>query len=392
MFFEAIPSTAPLHSLLEGDQAFYNKEVSLDFNDPLKPADYRVDLDNRIYIFAKTLFDYTIGLPITTIHSLLGYLMLPASFINAVMVSPEGMARQREDTIQDLNRRGFEVKPLKVDIDGYMIDAQIVGKKETLNNGKWTLFSGGNAMFCNEHYPNAIENFIELSNNNLITFNYPSVGFSQGAVPSKQACVKAMQGLLKMLEDKKLGLGAKEITLWGLSLGGGIVGEALKHHTPQEGVKYVAVKDRTFSNLSGVVYNIGTEIATNFPFPDLLKTLVVYVAWIATKIFGWDLNSEASLDNFKGHEIILQTVTKETLDPTEDKRIVEISDVNDIELNDGIIAKDVSLANAILSQRSKENRANISVLGVSENHFEPFMHETQKVLSEKIAKIFQSNA
>lgn len=391
MFFGVDAPTTPLYSLLEGEQAFYNTEVPLDFNDPLKPVDYRVDLDNRIYIFAKTVFDYTLGLPITAIHTLLGYLMLPASFMNTVMVSPEGMAREREDTIQDLNRRGFEVKPLKVDVDGYMIDAQIIGKKENLNNGKWTLFSGGNAMFCNEHYPSAIENYLELSNNNLITFNYPSVGFSKGAVPSKQACVKALQGLLKMLEDKKLGIAAKEITLWGLSLGGGVVGEALKHHVPQEGVKYVAVKDRTFSNLSDVVYNIGTETAKNFPLPDLLKTLVVYVAWIATKIFGWDLNSEASLDNFKGHEIILQTVTKETLDPIEDKRVIEITEVNDIELNDGVIAKDVSLANAILSKRSKENRANISVLGVSENHFGRFMYETQKVLSEKIAKIFRSN-
>ena len=184
----------------------------------------------------------------------------------------------------------WKVKRLTIEVDGYHIDAAIMGKAATLENGRWVLTSNGNGSFYENHFhDHNFKQILSKIDRNTILFNYPGVGCSPG-LPNRQAMAKAYRAVLAFLEDQKNGIGAKEIIGYGHSIGGGIQGEALNSHTLKKDIKYVFIKGRTFSELASVASKTSW----------LMGALV--------KLLGWNINTLESSKRLKAPEIILQTV------------------------------------------------------------------------------------
>jgi hypothetical protein len=189
-------------------------------------------------------------------------------------------------------------------------------------------------------YGSEIKSLLTATEGNALLFNYPGVGASTG-LPNKNAMIKVYQAMLNFLEDQEKGIGAKEIIGWGFSIGGGVQGNALRWHKLKEKIKYVFVKDRTFSDL-----------ATTADY------LVFRCAGIALKLLGWNMRSVESSKKLQAPEIIIQTA--DVSHPTILKNSVGIVD-------DGIIAKEASLAKALLDDPLCP-RQNKTFFGISQNH------------------------
>ncbi len=194
-----------------------------------------------------------------------------------------------------------------------------MGTAKTLHNKKWLLPSLGNMeLYEDKLVSPRFQTFLKESATNAILFNYPGVGSSFGT-PCSATAVKAYQAVLSFLENEEQGIGAKEITGYGFSLGGGVQGESLKTHPLQKGldkgIRYVFIKDRTFSNLEKVAKS----------FAGFLGSAVSY--------FGWTLDSIESskkLAHLGISEIIIQATNKDGTP-----------------VSDGVISADASLKKSI---------------------------------------------
>jgi hypothetical protein len=231
-------------------------------------------------------------------------------------------------------------KRINVLVDGKVVDAFICGRPENINNGKWILVATGVGR-CMEDMDNYTE-FDSSFQQNYLFFNYPGVGASEG-FPSKTQVVNTYNAMLHFLEDVEKGIGAKEITCWGRSIGGAIQAESLKDHTFKNEVKYTIIRDRTFSRLSDVAW-----------YTKVLKFV------------GWEfdgVHASERLEELKRDEIILQTahrkpsIIKSTFSETE--RLQEKDLYYNIEdpltpdsvIHDGTISPSSSLAYALLSKQ-----------------------------------------
>ena len=133
----------------------------------------------------------------------------------------------------------------------------------------------------------------------------------------------------------------------------------LKTHNLKQGIRYVFVKDRTFSNLSSVVSSI------MHPFVGFL-----------VKIFGWNIDSVASSRRLQVPEVILQT--SNSIDP-----VYPGLTSGGIRRTDGIITKEASLAFALLNDASVPKH-NKTFVGLTEHH----NHLLEQ--PEAVARIIQS--
>lgn len=165
-------------------------------------------------------------------------------------------------------------KRVSVLVNEKKVDAWIYGKRKNLNNKKWTLFSNGNGGYM-EHLSSS--QLTDLDDMNVLIYNYQGVGASEGS-STKNGIVNAHKAMLSFLEDEENGIGAKVIVQRGVSLGGGVQGHAAKTHKQKEGVKYVYIKEQTFSKISKVP-------------GDFLGFLL--------KILGWELSSVSSSEKLE---------------------------------------------------------------------------------------------
>lgn len=287
-------------------------------------------------IFAMIIFP--VGL-YQLLHSLVGKVALLPASSPSLIGYPRGHAeRARLDLAQDQN---WKYKRMTVAVDGYHIDAMIVGKPSTLANGRWMLFSNGNAGFyehaLHSHY---FKQIVSQMQGNAIVFNYPGVGSSSG-LPNRHAMTKAYRAVLTFLEDQELGIGAKEIIGIGTSIGGGVQGEALSSHQFKEGIGYLFVKVKTFGDLSTTASSL-----TCRPLGFLVKLL------------NWNLSSIASSKKLKVPEIIVQTARVKS--PT------ELTTSNAL-IHDGIISAESSLAKALLDDPACRKQQKLFI-GVPEDH------------------------
>lgn len=152
----------------------------------------------------------------------------------------------------------------------------------------------------------------------------------------------AYKAILTMLEDKKHGLGAKEIIGYGFSIGGGVQGDALRTHHLKSDVKYTFVKDRTFSSFSSIT-------------SSLLHHSVGFIVWF----FGWNFSSRRSSMNLKAPEVIIQRA--------EVTRYTDIQTKRELIVDDGIITPKASLAGRLLRDKHSTYE-NKSFVGVPEDH------------------------
>ncbi|MEX0961350.1 MAG: CPn0927/CPn0928 family alpha/beta hydrolase fold protein [Simkaniaceae bacterium] len=240
----------------------------------------------------------------------------------------------------------WKYQTITVKVDEYKIDATIVGKNSTLNNGKWILYSVGNAspyefFFADiDSYDKEYKEILTELESNILFFNYPGVGLSSG-FPNREAMAKAYKAMLSFLEDREKGIGANQIIGYGHSLGGAVQADALRTHELKEDIQYVFVKSRTFSDLSTT-----TSAKCFKPLDSLIKFL------------GWNMDSAKASKALNAPEIILQTA---------DVKSYEILNDNSKIIGDGVINKEAALAEILLNSNEviSENKR---FIGIPENH------------------------
>ncbi|MBN4067475.1 hypothetical protein JYU14_05265, partial [Simkania negevensis] len=350
---------------LTGDNAFYKQSNYLpDLS--LKPIGhskrpepaYTWNTESKIWRIAKVVFAiiiFPVGL-YWLLHSLAGKLIIPASSFCARSEKALDQDRAKAfyskiPTLPELSRGPYtppiesewKIKRICVEVDGYQIDAAIIGRESTFGNKRWVLASNGNAEFYEDKLNNySFKQFLTDLNGNAIVFNYPGTGASSG-MPNRSAMAKAYRTMLRFLEDKDNGLGAEEIISYSQSIGGGVEGDALLSHKLQEEIKYVFIKSRTFSDLSTTVSHM------------LYKPL----GWL-TRLLGWNMGSVESSKQLKAPEIVLQTV--------EGGRYIDLSEKNKDKLvHDGVIPAEATLALALLSQKD-QFASNKLLIGITDMH------------------------
>lgn len=257
-------------------------------------------------------------------------------------------------------KKSFKHKRITIEVDGYKIDAMILENSYVVDKDKWVLKSLGNASYYEKELNGMnFYNLLDKTNSNGIVFNYPGVGESSGFV-SRSAMVKAYKAVLSFLEYDKQngGMGAKEIIGYGYSIGGGVQGDALKTHILKNNIKYVFVKDRTFSKLAPVASSI---------FCKLLGFLV--------KFFGWNINPIKSSKTLQHPEIIIQS----TKDKTNVKKDGIIDNASLI-VDDGVIPQKCSLGFKLLSKNYNNKK---TFIGTTKSHNEDIDYS---FLAEEIKK------
>lgn len=304
------------------------------------PPIYVWNTQSKIVRIAKEILSILI-FPIwiyNKVHSLIGKYagILPSSNLDMMKTNLEELKKTR----LSLDLKGeWKYKRFTVEVDGYQVDATLMGKPSTLKNRRWVVYSGGNAEFC-EHKMRDREFSVLLTglNANGIVFNYPGVGSSSGE-PSRKAMAKAYRAMLNLLEDTKNGIGAKTVVGVGRSIGGGVQGDALREHPIKKDIKYVFVKTVTFSDLAS------TAASLVHPIMDPLVKLV-----------GWNLRSVESSKALTVPEITIQSAN---VDKPE-----ELHDTEKL-IDDGVIMSGDSLAMALLEDEEcpKENKTFFGVPG-----------------------------
>jgi hypothetical protein len=359
----------PIKNMLYGKNAFYqepeyklhrplerlNTSFELSSDQPLEIL-YRYEIESKTMRIAKLILSIVI-FPIGIykfLHHLAGKLIVPAS-------SPSLLGFKKND-INHLRKNmnlGSEWKSKRfgIEVDGYTIDVAIMGKVNTLNNGRWVIGSNGNAEFY-EYKPSDWEfkQILSNTNANAIVFNYPGVAGSSG-MPNNVAMGKAYRAILAFLEDEKKGIGAKEIIGLSHSIGGAAQGNALESHPLKSEIKYIFIKGRTFSDLSTTA-----------------SELTFKILGLLVKLLGWNMNSVPSSKKLKAHEIIIQTAKV--------KEFEELNDSSKI-IDDGIIPAKGSLGKVLLDDKTCP-KGNKTFIGVSAMHNEHLGMKTTEFLSKKI--------
>jgi hypothetical protein len=366
MFFEYIlgrentyqpPQTMPFKDILDGVNPFYDQPDYLeatkrDFSQKESlPVSYTWNTQHKIIRVAKQILSIII-FPIAIynlIHALVGKIALLPASTPTLFGFGENHADDSRSQIS-LNSV-WKYKRFTAEVDGTMIDATIVGKASTLNNGRWVLASNGNAEYYEDKLLNSFEfrRILAELKGNAIVFNYPGVGASSD-LPNRQTMAKAYRLMLKLLEDQEKGIGAKEIIGYGFSIGGGVQGDALNEHKLKKEIKYVFVKSKTFD-----------ELSTTAAF----LTRIQLVSFLI-KIIGWNMGSVESSKKLQAPEIILQTAAVANYE--------ELVDSSKI-IDDGIIPAQASLAKTLLDDPEcpKNNKV---FIGIPEMHGEALRNPT----------------
>lgn len=350
----------PIQNSLKGVNAFYNQpdyleKTKKDFSQTnfLPTSTYTWNTGKpentmcRVLKIIVSIIAFPIFFPIIAyraIHNLMGLVVMPASILYG----------KKEATVfrENIFLEGdWKYKPLTIEVDGYKIDAVIFGKPTTLDNGRWVLASNGNAELYEVKLSKSREftQILSKINGNGIVFNYPGVGASGGITPSRESIAKAYRAMLRFLEDKENGIGAKEIIGYGHSIGGAAQGDALKTHELKADIKYVFIKSRTFSDLS-------TEVSY------IINRMIAFLI----RIFGWNMDSVVSSTKLKASEIIMQTANR-----------------NGTVINDGIIPAEASLYNA-LKKNEKDHQGKKIFMPILEDHNSTLNEETIDELAKHI--------
>jgi len=188
----------------------------------------------------------------------IGYLVYPIAF-ETLLGTVNYCIKMDEMERDSLKKAGYLVKKISVYKSGIKYDAAIIGHTSTIDNGKWTIHALGNgmAMEC-FMFETAKKNLKNKSNTLLM--NGPSVCES-GGWPTRYQMGAGFEAGIQLLEH---GIRATHIVMQGLSLGGGMMAEAILNHDFTEGknrkISYLSISDRTFSRLSTIAGDIAGSV------------------------------------------------------------------------------------------------------------------------------------
>ncbi|WP_420421070.1 CPn0927/CPn0928 family alpha/beta hydrolase fold protein [Simkania sp.] len=284
------------------------------------------------------------------IHGLVGLATVPGSILSLFVSS----SWRKEIDVERLNDQGFKIKRFSIQVDGYTIDAVMMGRN--LESDCWMLVSGGNGEFyevlghpeMGEYIQDQLTTFLDALETNAIYFNYAGVGASSG-LPNRDIMVKAYEAFLKILEED---IKAKTILGYAHSIGGGVQAEALKNHEFKEGVRYLFMKSRTFTDFA--------DTAAEVLFKPI-DTLIRFVRW--------NFETLKSSVELKCPELIFQTTNAHFYQ--------DISKYIGSIIADPIISPSVALARGLLSKST--NWKHKYFMGIRENHNQGIPRATERI-------------
>lgn len=259
----------------------------------------RLETEHKVCRIVKDFLSVVFVLPLIYrgIRAVISWIVV-ASTAN----QPEEWAGHRVNSHEwgRLANAGWRMKRFTIEVNGMTIDAVILSKPETVNNGRWVLHSTGNGGCYDAGIVNYQQKFLEQTESNMLFFNYPGVVASTGN-PHASALVDTYEAFLAVLENKDWGMGATEIIGYGFSLGSGVQGEALSTHEFQEGTRYLFIKDQSYTRLVDVIAGL----------------LCRCLGWIV-QLFGNNLNvieSSRRLHERGIREIVMEAENDELMTP-----------------------------------------------------------------------------
>lgn len=333
------------NKVLSGSQAFYDqpdyvKTTRTELSSlQAPPPCYEVTIESRISRIAKVILAilfFPFGLWYL-LHKAAGYLVVPAS-MDSTIKNVSILDREYLDL-----EGPWKYKRLSVAVDDFVVDACLIGRKETLGNGRFVLKGFGNGESYRLHDYD-FEQFLTLTDGNALVFNIPGVGASTGGV-SRGTMAKAYRAMLQFLEDQEKGLGAREIVGWGYSISGAVQAAGLLEHELKEDINYVFIKEKTFACLG-----------------DIVKDLMGNFLGFTVKVLGWNIPVIDSSIQLKAKEIIIQTAAVDR------DRLI---DSPELIRDDGIIPASSSLAKELLERNQGANEK--IVIGTPTRHNEPLV-------------------
>ncbi|MDP1880571.1 MAG: hypothetical protein Q8K60_06500 [Parachlamydiaceae bacterium] len=197
--------------------------------------------------------------------NILNAIRSPANVISGQIVYPAIHSATPEINLSAksyLESKGFIVKEISLLTPGTLpssllsYQAVIVTHPDTMDKEQWCIDAFGNGMSINDGLITA--SFRNYSNGcNTLLVNGPSVGKSE-PWPTRYRMGSGFEAGIQFLEQEAK---ASHIIMRGLSLGGGMMGEAVIQHQFLDSTHYLFISDRTFNKLTDVVKSIGTQIA-----------------------------------------------------------------------------------------------------------------------------------
>ncbi len=324
-------------TILSGSNAFYNQENYADtLSNWVSNTKYTISLgatktEKKIITFIKKIFEIIFFLPLfiyRSLQTLARVLVIPTTTFFFNKIQKEAIeylktSLKKEDLLK--------YHRFTVEVDGIKVDAAIVGTVETLAKKRWVLKSNGNAELYewNLMPDSDFRHILTELNSNALLFNYPKKKDCKEAL-TPETLGKVYRAMLTFLEEKAE---AKEIIGYSFSIGGAVQAKALETHEFKSQVKYVWIKDRTFSNL---IKTVNTLI-----FPPL---------GYLVKLLGWNIDTASSSKTLRTPEIILQRASS-----------------NKTIINDGVISAEASLAKALVKDNTHLKKRK-KIIGLKENH------------------------
>jgi len=268
--------------------------------------------------------------------------------------------------------RDFEyetiVKRFSILVDGYVIDAIAVCRKEDLQYDRWMLCSLGNGEFYEKKVlsPSLEEQMANQINSGCIFYNYPNVGRSSGGTFSSKNVTAVHIAFCQFILTQ---LNPKVMIEVGYSIGGGVQGESLRSRAlNNQNVQHIFVKCMSFSSLAALL-------------PWQCGNLAAFV--------GWHYDSANSSTGLSHHEFILQQGNPRAMvdDEGNSLPIKEMHSVEELAATDGIIPKTSTLAYAVHNR----DRQNKTFFLVPEDHFNQLSDLACKTLAQAIIAKIRSN-
>lgn len=141
--------------------------------------------------------------------------------------------------------RDILIRHVVLENKGVKYHGVLYGGRDTLLNKQWVCYSLGNGMVADRVVQQIGRNYSSAGFNTLV-MDGPGVGRSEGhAVPETMG--DAVEVGLQYLEKE---LQAERIALIGFSLGGAMLGQAIKGHAFQDATEYKVAQENTFSRTS----------------------------------------------------------------------------------------------------------------------------------------------